>query len=442
MLEEYAPEVRHVKGERNVVADALSRLDMEDNPSDTRLGEETPQPLEYTFVSAEDVEHDGFPMLPALIAKRQKDDKELLQLQQNATAKQHITEGDLEGSTVVYYKNKVYVPASLRQRIVAWTHEYLAHPGANRLEETLRVNFYWPRLRQDVTLHCKTCHQCQTSKKQRKKYGHTPPKEAETTPWKRVNVDIIGPYTVRTPSEQRTLWALTMIDPVTGWFEVAALGEEAPDSDIVQQTFDSVWLACYPRPQEIGIDNGKPFMRLFKDLCKNMGIHLKTITAHNPQGNSIVERIHQVLGNALRTAKMQTKDLDKRYPFDEFLSAAAYAIRCTYHTTLKATPGQLVFGRDMYLPTKFVADWAQIALRKQGEIDRSNERENSTRIAHDYHVGDLVLIQKPGILPKMEAPREGPYVIAVVHSNGTLTIQKGPVTERINIRRVQPYFPR
>jgi transposase InsO family protein len=229
-----------------------------------------------------------------------------------------------------------------------------------------------------------------------------------------------------------------MIDPVTGWFEVAALGEEAPDSDIVQQTFDSVWLARYPRPQEIGVDNGKPFMRLFKQLCKNMGIQLNT--AHNPQGNSVVERIHQVLGNALRTAHMQDKDLDKRYPFDEFLSSAAYAIRCTYHTTLKATPGQLVFGRDMYFPTKFVADWARIAMRKQGEIDRSNERENVKRIAHDYHVGDLVLIHKPGILPKMEAPREGPFVVAVVHSNGTLTIQKGPVTERVNIRRVQPYF--
>ena len=29
LLEEYAPEFRHVKGEKNVVTDALSRLDME-----------------------------------------------------------------------------------------------------------------------------------------------------------------------------------------------------------------------------------------------------------------------------------------------------------------------------------------------------------------------------------------------------------------------------
>ena len=35
------------------------------------------------------------------------------------------------------------------------------------------------------------------ARKTRKKYGHLPPKKAETTPWKRVNVDLIGPYTIK-----------------------------------------------------------------------------------------------------------------------------------------------------------------------------------------------------------------------------------------------------
>jgi hypothetical protein len=46
-----------------------------------------------------------------------------------------------------------------------------------------------------------------------------------------------------------------------------------------------------------------------------------------------------------------------KIPADHFLSSAAYAIRSTFHTTLKATPGQLVFGRDMVLPINFIADW-------------------------------------------------------------------------------------
>ena len=37
ILEEYGPELRYIKGENNIVADALSRLDMDDNVSDSEL---------------------------------------------------------------------------------------------------------------------------------------------------------------------------------------------------------------------------------------------------------------------------------------------------------------------------------------------------------------------------------------------------------------------
>jgi hypothetical protein len=57
--------------------------------------------------------------------------------------------------------------------------------------------------------------------------------------------------------------------------------------------------------------------------------------------------------------------MDEKDPLGQFLSSAAYAIRSTFHTTLKATPGQLVFGRDILLPIKFVADWGKIEQQRQ-----------------------------------------------------------------------------
>ena len=278
-------------------------------------------------------------------------------------------------------------------------------------------------------------------KKQKKKYGHLPPKEAETTLWRRVNVDMIGPYTVRTPSRTIQLRAMTMIDPASNWFEVAALPMgTSPSSDICQKLLDDVWLARYPRPMEIGFDNGSKFKALFRDLCANMGMKPKPTTAYNPQGNSILERAHQVLGNCLRTFQLGGRELDKHRPFDEFLTATAYALQSTYHTTLGATPGQTVFGRDMVLPVKFKANWALIQQRKQKVINASNERENKKRIQHDYQVRDKVLLQKPGILTKLEVPYTGPHLITQVHSNGTVVIQKGAFCERVNIRRVTPFF--
>ena len=86
----------------------------------------------------------------------------------------------------------------------------------------------------------------------------------------------------------------------------------------------------------------------------------------------------------------------------------------------------------MFLPVTYVADWAKIRLDKQRKIHKSNERENSSRIAHEYHRGDRVLLTTPGILSKLKSPRTGPYNVVDVHDNGTVTIEKGHVRQRVN----------
>jgi hypothetical protein len=43
-----------------------------------------------------------------------------------------------------------------------------------------------------------------------------------------------------------------------------------------------------------------------------------------------------------------------------FLSDTAWAIRSTYDTVLKATPGAAIFGRDMLFDIQFVADWKKM----------------------------------------------------------------------------------
>ena len=47
--------------------------------------------------------------------------------------------------------------------------------------------------------------------------------------------------------------------------------------------------------------------------------------------------------------------------------------------TLKAMPGQLVFGCDMILPIKFEADWALIQKQKHDSINNSNNKENKKK---------------------------------------------------------------
>jgi len=59
-----------------------------------------------------------------------------------------------------------------------------------------------------------------------------------------------------------------------------------------------------------------------------------------------------------------------------------------------------MFEQDMIFDIPFKADWKQIGEYRLHQTDRSNKRENSSRVDHDYKVGDKILIRKDGILCK------------------------------------------
>jgi hypothetical protein len=59
-------------------------------------------------------------------------------------------------------------------------------------------------LRKDVEAAVNNCHECQIGKKVRNKYGDLPEKLAEGhIAWNIVDVDQIGPLTVKTPSGKK-----------------------------------------------------------------------------------------------------------------------------------------------------------------------------------------------------------------------------------------------
>ena len=87
---------------------------------------------------------------------------------------------------------------------------------------------------------------------------------------------------------------------------------------------------------------------------------------------------------------------------NNFLVNVAWAIRGTYHTVLKTTPGAAVFGSDMLFDIPFLADWTKIGRRRQALTNQGNIRENKRRVDFDYAVGPKVLLIKDGILRKAE----------------------------------------
>jgi len=108
----------------------------------------------------------------------------------------------------------------------------------------------------------------------------------------------------------------------------------------------------------------------------------------------------------MRTAELDMADSVYPVYIDTFIDNAVWAIRSTDHTVLKASPGAAIFGQDMLFDIPFVADWHKIGDYRQHQTDRSNKRENSSRVNYDYKVDDKILIRKDGILHKQSPSGE------------------------------------
>ena len=146
LLKEYGVSLEYLPGKKNVVADALSRLDIDD----LKIQEEEVLAL----LSESEFSNIKFPMHTALIFKEQM---KVQGLRMKGLSQPHYSMQHIEGYDLLCFKDKMYIPQSLRQRVLSWYHEYLLHPGQTRTEQTIRNTMTWPGLTQDVERFCSTC---------------------------------------------------------------------------------------------------------------------------------------------------------------------------------------------------------------------------------------------------------------------------------------------
>jgi hypothetical protein len=189
----------------------------------------------------------------------------------------------------------------MQKELAIWYHEQLCHPGETRTEQTIRQHFWFPKLRELVHSICSKCIICKKNKLSYKKYGHLPLKAAEADPWEKLCVELIGLYTVkRANKEPLHLWDVTMIDPVTGWLEIKEIPSKKAFA--IAETVEQVWLTRYPKPQILNFDRGSKFMAEFAERITNdYGTVRKGSYVRNPQSNAIIKRVHQTIGNILRS---------------------------------------------------------------------------------------------------------------------------------------------
>jgi hypothetical protein len=167
-IAQFTTDIRHISGQDNVVADALSRVESVTAPPS----------------------HDA-------LAASQEGDNELRTLLASRTALR-LERQQIPGTTVSIYcdtsagKPRPYVPAFLRLQVFQSVHD-LSHPGTRATAKLVAQHFVWPGMQKVCCTWARVCQACQRSKVSR----HTvTPVGDFTLPAARflhIHIDLVGP---------------------------------------------------------------------------------------------------------------------------------------------------------------------------------------------------------------------------------------------------------
>ena len=323
-ISQFTTNIKHISGEQNKVADALSRQleDLECENSDlARL--DVNAVFQHTLYDR--------------IAEAQKTDLELADLLNNT---QNLKLTKINDIYCEEFQNckKPYVPQSLRREVFAAIHD-VSHPGLKSTLRQVRARFVWPRMNRDVKMWARQCTSCQRSKILRHNQSPLHSIKPACAKFSHIFIDIVGPL----PSSNKFNYLLTIIDLYSRWTEAIPLSDTT--SQTVCQALISNWVARFGVPESISSDRGPNFeSKLFSKFSECLGIKKIRTTAYHPQAN-LVERFHRRLKEAIRaTATCSPHDWLDRLPL------IMLALRTSVRDDNQPAPSDIVYGCSLKLP--------------------------------------------------------------------------------------------
>jgi hypothetical protein len=103
------------------------------------------------------------------------------------------------------------------------------------------MHFYAPGLQQQLENITGQCDACQQHKNVGHPYSKLAAREAALTPWSKIAVHTMGPWTLQVGNQRVEFKALTIIDTVTNLIELVRLDNSSATHDALQ--FENTWLA-------------------------------------------------------------------------------------------------------------------------------------------------------------------------------------------------------
>ena len=177
-LEDFSPTFHYIKGNQNVLADTLSRLEINENiiakeetiaPQSTTTSQsfclQQDNPILFEcFMYHPQLDKIPYPIDYTHLLQHQKQDKELIQEYQH-NSKYILLQVSQQIQLIAYKQHKqqipkIVIPKQLLQQMIVWYHLMLNHAATTRLFQTIHLNFYHPNLyhmTEYIVQRCSTC---------------------------------------------------------------------------------------------------------------------------------------------------------------------------------------------------------------------------------------------------------------------------------------------
>ena len=211
----------------------------------------------------------------------------------------------------------------------------------------------------------RTCATCQRNKTEAlQPAGLLQPLAVPSQVWVDISIDFIEGL----PKVGGKSVILTVVDRFSKYAHFIALGHPYTAASVARAFFDGI-VRLHGFPTSIVSDRGPVFTgHVWRDLFKMAGVKLRMSTAFHPQTDGQSEVVNKVIAMYLRCVTG-----DRPHAWVDWLSWAEYCYNTSFHTALRATPFEVVYGRPPppilpYRPGTARTEAADALLRSRDDI--------------------------------------------------------------------------
>jgi transposase InsO family protein len=337
-------------------------------------------------------------------------------------------------------RKRFIIPDQCKNRLITILHNKLIHPGRNQLIKTIQNNFALSGYTLKVKLVVEKCTICSENKLRRSNYGTLSGGIHSSKPFEMISTDIFGPVKLKHFKNERRneyFYIVTIMDTFSRWVETKIIFDIK--SNTIVNAIDEKWLSKFGSPTKLLSDQGRQYIsKNFADMCEKFKIKHYLTTSHNPTGNSLSERINQIIGEVCRMSRgMKLSELEERIN-----------TRLNYNTNRVTgySPYEIMFRKNAFNEKEL--NFNDEELRKIAEKHKKatkntqNKRISSRIKKFNFKINEWVY-KKTFSPDKVDPVWKGPFKILNVDKNGNyVEIQENFKTTKQNIKNLRPYFRR